>query len=151
MSTHVLFAILWTNIRPTSRDHTSSHVTHSTNPYLGIKFPDDLSWTTHIDNITKNASTTLGLRRNLRHAPKECKRNAYISLIRSTLEYGATIWDPYQRKEIDKLAKVQRQAARFISGNYRNREEGYHHQLAPRSRPPCTTTSQESIKTGISV
>jgi hypothetical protein len=41
------------------------------------------------------------------------------------LEYGAVIWDPYERGEIDKLERVQRQAARFISGNYRNREEGY--------------------------
>jgi hypothetical protein len=46
----------------------------------------------HISNITKKANSTIGfLRRNLQHCPKECRKNAYISLVRSVLEYGATI------------------------------------------------------------
>ena len=49
---------------------------------------------------------------------------AYISLVRSTLEYGATIWDPYQENNIYKLEKIQRKAARFITNDYRTRESG---------------------------
>ena len=41
-----------------------------TNPYLGIMLSSDMKWTTHINNICKKASSTLGfIRRNLRHSP----------------------------------------------------------------------------------
>ena len=49
---------------------------------------------------------------------------AYISLIRSALEYSSVIWDPSLQKDIDKLEKVQCQAARFISGDYTSRDHG---------------------------
>ena len=49
---------------------------------------------------------------------------AYISLTRSTLEYSSVIWDPNLRKDIDKLEKVQRQTARFISGDYTSMDHG---------------------------
>ena len=64
--------------------------------------------------MCRKASSILGfVRRNLQHTPMQLRRTAYISLVRSTLEYAATIWDPYTKVEIDKLEKVQRQAARF--------------------------------------
>ena len=95
------------------------------NPYLGLQISEDLKWTTHIANVTKKANSTLGfLRRNLRHCPKDCKKLAYISLVRSTMEYGAIIWDPFATGEINKLERVQRQAARFITGDYKSRDEG---------------------------
>ena len=49
---------------------------------------------------------------------------AYIALIRSSLEYGATVWDPYLKQDVDRLERVQRQAARFIKRDYRTRETG---------------------------
>ena len=97
----------------------------TSNPYLGILFTDTLKWSDHIANITKKANSTLGfLRRNLRRCPTECKKNAYISLVRSTLEYGSILWDPYTQKEIDALERVQRGAARFITGDYRSKTPG---------------------------
>ena len=44
--------------------------------------------------------------------------------MRSTLEYGCTIWDPYCQGDIDQLEKIQRRAARFITGDYRSRTPG---------------------------
>ena len=64
------------------------------------------------------------LRRNLRNCPKECRRLAYIALVRSRLEYAGTVWDPYYQQDIEKLERVQRQAARFITKDYRTREPG---------------------------
>ena len=95
------------------------------NPYLGLLIAKDLKWATHIDKITKKASSTLGfIKRNLSQCTKECKRSAYIALVRSTLEYGSSVWDPHLQKDILKLEKIQRKAARFITNDYRSREEG---------------------------
>ena len=40
------------------------------------------------------------------------------------LDYGSIIWDPYLSRDIEKLERVQRQAARFVTGDYHSREEG---------------------------
>jgi len=81
----------------------------SNNPYLGIEFSEDLKWNTHISKVTKKASSTIGfLRRNLSHCPTACRRNAYLSLVRSVIEYGAIVWDPHLQRDIDRLDRVQR-------------------------------------------
>lgn len=99
------------------------HVNES--PYLGVEISSDLKWTKHITNITKRAGIKLGfLRRNLGSCTPELRRLAYISLIRSTLDYGATVWDPYQAADKVKLERIQRQAARFIKRDYKSREPG---------------------------
>jgi len=64
-------------------------------------------------------------RRNLRRwgIPRRCpvklKESAYISLVRSTLEYAASVWDPRLAKDINKLENIQRRSARFVKGDYR--------------------------------
>ena len=40
------------------------------------------------------------------------------------LDYGSIICDPYLTKDIEKLERAQRQAARFITGDYHLREDG---------------------------
>jgi hypothetical protein len=94
-------------------------------PYLGILLSADLKWSSHISNTCRKAGSMVGfLRRNLRNCPQECRRLAYISLVRSSLEYGATVWDPYLQQDIDRLERVQRQAARFITRDYKSRSPG---------------------------
>ena len=34
------------------------------------------------------------------------------------MEYGATVWDPYQKYNSDKIETVQREAARFVKSRY---------------------------------
>jgi hypothetical protein len=95
------------------------------NPYLGIQISADLKWGVHIGNMCKKAGSTLGfLRRNLGSCPPKCRRMAYISLLRSKLEYGAVVWDPYLQQDIDRIERIQRQAARFITRDYKSRETG---------------------------
>ncbi|XP_072019123.1 uncharacterized protein [Amphiura filiformis] len=78
-----------------------------------------MSWNLHIDNTVKKANSVMGLvKRNLYAAPKETKILAYQSIVRPTLEYAASIWDPHTQKNITKLEKVQRSAARFVCSNY---------------------------------
>ena len=105
------------------------------NPYLGVTISEDMKWSTHISNITKKANSTLGfLRRNLKHCPESCRKTAYLALVRSTLEYSSIIWDPHLQKDIYKLEKVQRQAARFITGDYTSKDHG------------CVTRMLDSLK-----
>ena len=97
----------------------------SSSPYLGVNISNDLKWSTHINKITKKASSTIGfLRRNLKKCPTTSKLNAYISMVRPVLEYGSVIWDPYLKGDINKLERVQHQAARFITGDYKSRGQG---------------------------
>ena len=48
------------------------------------------------------------LRRNLKGCPEKLKQTADFSSIRSFMEYGATVWDPYQKYNSDKIERVQR-------------------------------------------
>ena len=50
--------------------------------------------------------------------PQRVKQTAYFSLIRSFMEYGATVWYPYQQYNSDKIERVQRRAARFVKSRY---------------------------------
>ena len=54
--------------------------------------------------------------------PTDCRKTAYIT--RSVLDYGSIIWNPYLTRDVQKLERVQRQAARFITGDYHSLEEG---------------------------
>ena len=89
------------------------------NPYLGVLLNQDMKWSPHIAQTVKKANGILGfLRRNLKSCPPALKETAYKALVRSVLEYSATIWDPYLKKDIQALEAVQRRAARFTTGDY---------------------------------
>ena len=87
--------------------------------YLGITINEKMQWAEHISNITKKASASLGfLHRNLKNCPPFVKNSCYKSLIVPILEYSCTIWDPHTLKDINKIDKIQRRAARFVKNNY---------------------------------
>ena len=77
------------------------------NPYLGLALTENLKWSPHITKITKKANSTIGfLRRNLKSCPQDCRKSAYISLVRSVLDYGSIIWDPYLSRGIEKSSET---------------------------------------------
>ncbi|MCP3851268.1 MAG: hypothetical protein GY694_13660, partial [Gammaproteobacteria bacterium] len=99
-------------------DHILKQVNET--PYLGVTIQDNLKWSTHINKITKSANQSLGfIKRNLKYCNSHFKETAYISLVRSLLEYSCTVWDPHQEEYIQKIEKVQRRAARFVQNDYR--------------------------------
>ena len=87
--------------------------------YLGVLISQDLSWSHHIQGVVSKAKQKLGfLRRNLRGCPADLKKLAYISMVRSSVEYASIIWDPHLGNDISALEKVQRGAARWIKSDY---------------------------------
>ena len=93
--------------------------------YLGVTFSSDLSWNSHINNISAKANRTIGfLRRNMHSYPKEVKASAYRTLVRPSIEYASSVWDLYTRNNIQQLEAIQRRAARFVYNNFYDREPG---------------------------
>ncbi|KAK3091269.1 hypothetical protein FSP39_018491 [Pinctada imbricata] len=89
------------------------------NPYIGVQISEDLKWTTYINKICNRANSILGfIRRNLQHSNRNFKETAYVSLVRSILDYASIVWDPSMKKDIDKIEGIQRRAARFVMNDY---------------------------------
>jgi hypothetical protein len=87
--------------------------------YLGINIANNMSWGNHISSIIKKSNSRLGfLRRNLYKCPSKLRRMAYISLVRSQMEYASAIWDPHMTKDKEALERVQRKASRWIKNDY---------------------------------
>ena len=62
---------------------------------------------------------TLGfVRRNLYHCRPLVKETAYMSLVRPSLEYCRSVWDPRGHTNMNKLEMVQRRVARFVVNDY---------------------------------
>ena len=99
------------------RERSSKMLRKSNN--LGVTITNDMKWNTHFSNICTRANRTLGfLRRNLAACPRDVKESAYKGLVRQVLEYGSSVWDPQSILLQDELEKVQKKAARFVTGNY---------------------------------
>ena len=63
--------------------------------YLGLNITSDLKWTQHINSICGKVNSTLGfLKRNINISNKTIKEKAYKSLVRPSLEYACSVWDP---------------------------------------------------------
>jgi len=89
--------------------------------YLGVTISSGLRWGQHINNICSKANRTLGfLKRNLKIGSLSIKERAYKALIRPSLEFASTVWDPYTKKNTSKIEAVQRRAARFCLGKFHN-------------------------------
>ena len=101
----------------TMKNQILKEVSHA--KYLGVSLSNDLTWAHHIDQVLLKANQKLGfIRRNLRGAPIRSKSIAYFTMVRSSMEYAAPIWDPYLQKDINALERVQRKAARWATSQY---------------------------------
>ena len=99
---------------------------------LGVTISEDLKWEKHVAKTTQKANWVLSLLRGNLHFqfscmiaaigiistsnffPADIKQTAYTALVRSLLEYGATSWDPYLHKDINRLKNVQRKQFRRL-------------------------------------
>jgi len=80
--------------------------------YLGSILHESMQWSYNIQAICVKANISLNflchfLRRNLSKCSTNVKENAYLTITRSSLEYAARIWDPYNEYLIYEIEKIQ--------------------------------------------
>ena len=95
--------------------HNLDSVSH--HKHLGLILNNNLSWKDHIDSVTSKANTKLNVLAHLKHIlDRKTLRTLYESFIRPSLEYGNIIYCNCTDGEKDEIEKIQRRAARIISG-----------------------------------
>ena len=85
--------------------------------YLDILIHQSLKFSEHIRATATKCNRSLGiLQRTLKQCPKELRKTAYLSLVRSCSEYCAVIWGPHLAKDKEALEKTQNRTTRWVSG-----------------------------------
>ena len=78
--------------------------------YLGVTITEDLSWSSHINEITKKARKHIGLlyRQFYAWSTPDALLTLYKSVVRPHLEYASQVWSPHLIKHINQLELVQK-------------------------------------------
>lgn len=98
---------------------------------LGVLFDSKLSFTNHFENITKRAYRFMGfMTRSLyRFNNITTFTTLYNLYVRSILEYGSVIWNPYYQIHIDRLERVQKKFTRILFRKFNYPYETYNMRL----------------------
>ena len=84
---------------------------------LGVLIDKDLSFQDHISDKIKVARKMLGIiNRSFKNINKRCFLILYKSFVRSHLEYGSCLFNPYKIGLIKNIESVQRHATRIVCG-----------------------------------
>ena len=105
----------------TLHGHILEEVTSS--KYLGITMTNDMTWNEHIGKMTSEVNKNLGfLHRNINPRDQLLKEKWYKTIVRPTRmkEYCSMAWDLYYETHSDTLEKVERRAARCVTGRFNN-------------------------------
>ncbi len=76
--------------------------------YIGVMITETLAWNFDITQYSNKANICLGfIKRNISNWSQELRQLAYLSLVRSQLEYACVVWEPYQIKDISNVEKCK--------------------------------------------
>ena len=82
---------------------------------LGVITSEDLKQKKQVAKVVKSANRLLGMiRRTITCKNKKNILSLYKTLVRPILDYGAAVWSPHQKGDIEKVEKVQRRATKMI-------------------------------------
>ena len=99
--------------RPIKTSYTMhGHVLDSVDSarYLGVDISSNLSFSTHINRISSNASKSLGyLKRNILTKHPGIREAAYKTIVRPQLEYASTVWSNNLKKIRIRLNRYKRE------------------------------------------
>ena len=70
---------------------------------LGILVSKDLKWGNQVEKAVKSANSIIA---QIKNSFTELVKLLYVSMVRPHLEYAVSVWNPYIRKDIDKLESV---------------------------------------------
>ena len=82
---------------------------------MGITIDPELNFKEHIYGKIKQAFSILAIiNRNFFNLDKDTFKLLYKSLVRSHIEYGHSVWNPYRLGVISDLERVQKRATRMV-------------------------------------
>ena len=92
---------------------------------LGVTIDNELRWTEHINEQCKKLSSAIALLRKAKpHVPYNDLLRIYNSLVVPYFTYCSTVWNDGNNTNLEKLYKLQKRAARIITGsNYETRSK----------------------------
>ncbi len=71
---------------------------------LGLMVSSDPKWATQVEKATKAAKAIKAqIRNSFRYFDADLVRLLYLSLVRPHLEFAVPVWNPYMKKDIEKL------------------------------------------------
>ena len=108
-----LSAVDWLSIRADNTDLDRVYPFK----YLSVLMDQTLSWKDHIDSLSKNISSRLGmLRRERKVLPKPTCMTLYNTMVLPLFDYCAAVWDNSGIGCKGYLDKLNRRAACIIEG-----------------------------------
>ena len=94
-------------------DRTIKRVDHTKS--LGLTIDAQLSWSKHVDEISKKVSSAIGALKRVRpFIPTDVAVQIYTALILPHFDYCSPVWDSMSGCLSDKLQKLQNRAAREL-------------------------------------
>ena len=86
--------------------------------YLGVQIDSSLDWKEQIKAVSAKVSRAIG---SLKHAKKFLPRvtleNLYTGIVEPHFRYCCSVWGCCGSTEINKLQKLQKRAARIVTGS----------------------------------
>ena len=92
--------------------------------YLGVTISSNLSWRSHINNVSSKAKRQVGfLYRNFGRADSSSLLQLYKSLVLPILDYCSSVWDSHLLTDIKSLESVQSFATKIITKSWQSSAE----------------------------
>lgn len=84
--------------------------------YLGLYLDNHLSWTVHINHLSKKLSRANGILSKLRHnAPRNICTQVYYAIFNSHLTYGCGVWGLTTEKNLKTIEILQKKCMRILT------------------------------------
>lgn len=84
---------------------------------LGVTIDADLSWTDHINNLTKKLSSGVYVVKRMRWtADLQAAKTAYFAVVESHIRYGLLSWGGTSEANLNRILVLQKKAVRALAG-----------------------------------
>ncbi len=84
---------------------------------LGVWVDNTIKSTCHVNHAVSKANQILGLiRRTFTYLDTALMKQLFTSIVRPHLEYANVVWQPYLKRDIELLERVQHRATKMVPG-----------------------------------